>query len=490
MGMLSDIRAHVTRLIHQPRSELGRWQRAIVFIAEMATHCWRKLEQDRAMEMAAALTYRTIFALVPLFVLGLVVFRAFGGFEDAQTLQNRLLSFLGVSALSYESQVEPGDVVPVRVPHAEVAAQEEEARQQKKDAGVPLTAAEQAEQHQKQREVSAGIQTVLNSVTAKVSNLSFTSLGIVGILLFIYAGVGLVVSLEYDMNIIFQAPVARPWHLRIPIHWSIITLGTALLSASLYLSSRFIHWVEAFGVWTELLTVLSRGVALLASWVMLLLLFKLMPNTKVQMKAALIGSLVAAVMWEVGKISFQFYVQQALPYSALYGSLGLIPLFLFWVYLSWAIALFGLELTYAIQVTGGSFQRPREPEPPRLPGDPNLLIPILAQIAQEFVKGKTIGRMELADRVGLPSRVLNDYLAQLQVAGLIHCVGSEGDRTGYSLARPPDRIAVAEVLALGAKLTHTSSNGKAVGWDYLERLAEAQRKVAHGATLATLVAEK
>ena len=57
-----------------------------------------------------------------------------------------------------------------------------------------------------------------------------------------------------------------------------------------------------------------------------------------------IGSFVSAVLWVVAKWGFGFYVSMFMPYSQLYGSLALIPLFLFWLYMIWWIVLFGLEV--------------------------------------------------------------------------------------------------------------------------------------------------
>ena len=75
-------------------------------------------------------------------------------------------------------------------------------------------------------------------------------------------------------------------------------------------------------------------------------------------RAAVVGSLVGALLWEAAKLGFQIYVVTAVPYSAIYGSLGLIPLFLFWIYVTWLIVLFGLILTYTLQTLGG--RRPHE----------------------------------------------------------------------------------------------------------------------------------
>ncbi|MEX1026918.1 MAG: YhjD/YihY/BrkB family envelope integrity protein, partial [Candidatus Paceibacterota bacterium] len=174
---------------------------------------------------------------------------------------------------------------------------------------------------------------------------------------------------------------------------------------------------------------------------------------------------------------------------ALYGSLGLIPLFLFWIYVSWLIMLFGLELTYTLQVMHGRVPEPAEEPQMELPGDPAWLIPILADIGRAFHKGETVGRQQLSERLGLPTRVVNEYGSQLQKAGVIHCLEATlGGDVSYTLARPPEQIAVAEVLELGRQLSMRQHEPAFdVDWVYLDKLHEAELVAAGDATIASLI---
>src|SRR5690606_5390189 len=128
---------------------------------------------------------------------------------------------------------------------------------------------------------------------------------------------------------------------RVVTYWTVITLGPLLLLVSLYVAGQIVEWARPIPVVGSLLVFAGRFTALGASWILLLVLYTLMPNTNVAVKPAVIGSFVGAVLWEIGKWGFGLYVSRALPYSALYGSLGLIPLFLFWVYITWVVVLFG-----------------------------------------------------------------------------------------------------------------------------------------------------
>ena len=483
--MLERLREHLTGLVMQPADELRGWQRSARYGIDLVGHCASRLAEDRAEEMAAALTYRTIFSLIPLFVLGLVMFRIFAGFDQVvqEQIQPRVYEFFGLPEVTYS---EP---VTVEVEDVSSAIEEERLRQAKKEAGLPTSVTEL----QEQRQVQASIQKALTELTSKVANLDFASMGVVGAILFIYAAMALAISVEYDFNIICDSPRGRPWHLRVAIYWSIITLGSGLLAASLYLAGEFVGWLAGFGLPPFLEGLLSHFIAFLASTVLLFLLYVLMPNAHVHWRPALIGAVVAAFLWEVGKALFQTYVTHAVPYSALYGSLGLGLVFLFWVYTSWLIVLFGLVLGYTIQIMPGRVpQRPEEKTAPPLPGDPDWLIPLLAEVGRCFVKGGSIGRQPLSEHLGLPTRIINDFAGQLEKNGLIHALRQEATDVSYVLAFPPNRIRIADVLELGRTLSRSGNSqiedpGMDAESQFIERLFQAKLQAADGATLEDLL---
>ena len=78
-------------------------------------------------------------------------------------------------------------------------------------------------------------------------------------------------------------------------------------------------------------------------------IYKLVPNTTVTIRSALAGAFVSALLLELGKRFLDLYLGKAFAVSQLYGSLGLVPLFMFWVYLMWLAVLFGLEVCAMLQ---------------------------------------------------------------------------------------------------------------------------------------------
>jgi hypothetical protein len=70
-------------LVTHPTAELNRAQRSLRYVVNLVRHCSRELGANDAPQMAAALTYRTIFGLVPLLMVSMLAFRLFGDMETA-----------------------------------------------------------------------------------------------------------------------------------------------------------------------------------------------------------------------------------------------------------------------------------------------------------------------------------------------------------------------------------------------------------------------
>lgn len=478
---------YILEAVTRPRAELTRRQHQVRYAWELVVHCGRQLRRHRAEGMAAELTYRTIFALIPVVVLGLVLFRVVGGLEDVQTrVEDQLYSFFGVPEIpaGYDEGAAVADGGPDDGDDPPGAASDSAA------VAVPLAAADVEDSDREgddRRQAQASIRQTLHEAARQVLEIDFRSIGVVGLLLFVYAAIALADSTGHLFNLIFDAPSQRPIHIRVAIHWSIITLGTGLLAFSLYLSGQFLEWFGEIGTGSWAPWILARCLSYLASWLLLFLLYALMPNTHVSVRAAAIGAAVAAGLWELAKFGFQVYVATAVPYSALYGSLGLIPLFLFWIYLTWWIVLFGVILTHSLQTLRG--RRPtREDEFDDLPrGDPAWMLPIMVGVAQAFERGEAIGRQDLADRLGLSATRVQEMIPPLLESGMLRRVdGGAGLESTFCLAKPANRIPLRSILELAQRLRPGSDHP---GWRKLTSIGRAELEAAGEETLADVAME-
>ncbi len=546
---MSRLVAYLLDAVRHPHAKLTRGQHQVRYAWDLGVHCWRQLMRHRAEGMAAELTYRTIFALIPVVVLGLVMFRIVGGLEEVQgKVENQLFSFFGVPEIPQEYlspregdqedetaegettgntigdttedlavsgvdqpevSAEPGQSLPPSTPlmppdnspDAQSAVNGAEDPAPLDDTGVEpdgddLSASSSDtmdsgkeptldQEAETRRQTQASIRRTLHEAASQLASIDFASIGVFGLLLFIYAAVALADSAESLFNRIYDAPSQRPIHIRLAIHWSIITLGSGLLALSLYMSSQMLDRLVTDAD-SNLKLFLNHSLSVAASWVLLFLLYALMPNTHVSVKAAAIGALVGALLWEAAKFGFQIYVVTALPYSALYGSLGLIPLFLFWIYLTWLIVLFGLILTYTLQtLRGRRFDKSDwQTDEGLLNGDPDWMLPIMSEVARTFAMGQSIDNQELADTLGLSSRVVHEMTVKLTEGQLLRKVSSgAGEEDSLTLARPAEQIQIAEILTLAHCSQPTSDHP---AWKSLARLKQAEREAAKDKTLADI----
>ena len=435
--MLERIRFHAEQLWRRPVAELGLWGRGLRYGARLARQCARRLEADRATEMAAALTYRTLFGLVPAVVLSLLLFRSFVGLEGvASMLEEQVKQFLNLSDVKVAMGAEADE----------------------------------------RREMQAIIDERIAQFTERAYELDFRSVGGVGLALLIWAALALLITVENCFNTVCRAAAGRPWRYRVPVYWTVLTLGPLLLTISLYAADRFVAWASDLMWVGPVVEQLTRLSALVASWLLLLLLYQLVPNARVQTRAAVGGALVAAILWEGAKLAFESYVNHAVPYSALYGSLGLIPLFLLWIYVTWLVVLLGLELTDALQTV--SVREDAEAAAPE--AHARWLLPALAAAGAAFESGRAVSVPRLARELRIPTGEAAAAAARLAADGWLRPVAN-GEEPAYVLALPADRIPVAEVLA------GDSPPDGVPGSAFLQRLEAARRRAAGDATLADVL---
>lgn len=174
------------------------------------------------------------------------------------------------------------------------------------------------------------------------------------------------------------------------------------------------------------------------------LLYQLIPNTKVQPVAALVGGVVGGTLWQLNsKLSF-LYVSKALSYSQIYAGLAIVPLFLIGMYFSWLILLFGAQVAYAYQ-NRQSYLQEKQAEGVNQRGREFVALRLMTNIAQHFQRGaRPPGINQLATAIGVPTRLVTHLIQPLIKAGLL--VEVLDPESGFSPARPLNQITAHDVL--------------------------------------------
>jgi membrane protein len=175
----------------------------------------------------------------------------------------------------------------------------------------------------------------------------------VGIVLLLWSIISLLNSIENSFNEIWEIKNGRTWTRKITDYLSIMLIGPVFI----ILSGGLTVWLKTgLDTVASNVSIISPATALLLKlfafalmWGMFIFLYMALPNTKVTFKGAAMGSLVAAILFEFlqwAYVSSQIGVAQ---YNKIYGSFAALPLFLIWIQYSWFVVLFGAELTFAHQ---------------------------------------------------------------------------------------------------------------------------------------------
>ena len=191
----------------------------------------------------------------------------------------------------------------------------------------------------------AALQQQLAQLTLKTSKM--TGIGL--IFLFISALL-LMHTIEETLNEIWYVTAKRKTIPKLMVYWAVLTLGPILLGASLastsYLGSLSLLSDAAFITYVK--NQLLELLPFIATTLACTLLYAVVPNTRVPLRNAIIGAVVAAILFELAKRGFALYVTKFSTYQMIYGALAAIPVFLLWVFISWMVVLLGAEISYCL----------------------------------------------------------------------------------------------------------------------------------------------
>jgi len=437
-----------------PPHDLPDQQRTLRWWVDLGRHGVTELKEDRASQMAAALTYHTLFSLLPTLVLTMLVLQALVNENERAEFKHTVVNWL-VSPMEERVQEEVGS-------------------------------AAQNERRQEFLRVRESLDERFQEVLDRLEYVDLKSIGIAGVLLFLYAATGLLTVIEGSFNTVYGARQGRPLLVRLPSYYTVMTLAPICIIGGQVLQRNFLGTLERDPDTVWLVAVLAQLTPVLVTWLVLGLMYMLLPNTKVSLRTALIGSFTGAVIWLVAARLFSIYVQRAAA-STLYGALGLLPLFLLWMWASWLIILFGLEVSYTLQsMHEGRFRHGYERSRDQNLVDRTWLLPVAAAIADRFQVGKTATLSDLSRDIWLSEETLGKLADALVAAGLVNRIRS-GRNEAFSLARPAESITSDQILAAGEGLLPDRRSSAGAAWSAVRDLNRDLLKEASTVSLADLV---
>ncbi len=179
--------------------------------------------------------------------------------------------------------------------------------------------------------------------------------GAIGIGALVIFALMLISNIDKVLNQIWKSPSKRPLIISFSIYWMVITLGPLFVGASIAISSYVISLggLET-GVLGGVMEFFLRWLPLFFSVLAFLMMYLMVPNVRVRFTDALIGAVIAAILFELTKQGFALYISNFPSYQAIYGALAAIPILFVWVYLSWTVVLIGAEITAGLPEFYGS----------------------------------------------------------------------------------------------------------------------------------------
>jgi len=281
---------------------------------------------------------------------------------------------------------------------------------------------------------------------------SSTSVTIIGLILLAATGFFLFQTVETVMNQIFHVRTPRRFSAQLLAFWAFLTLGPLLLGVSMYgthvFSAKFSaeYLPSNLSFLADYKTMAIAAIPFLFTLIAFFLLNWLSPNTHVRVVPALVGALIAALLWEGMKRGFNYFMQNYVSYQPLYGGLATGVILLIWLYLSWYVALLGATIAYHLQFPPGVGRWPGTESGPR------LALGLVTLVADAFQRGDPPPTEKwLARRLNAPPGQLSGVCAPLEAAGIL--VRVEGRKPSWVLTRAAEGISLRSVYeALGDRI--------------------------------------
>jgi membrane protein len=275
--------------------ELSGVHRYLVFILRVIHLLIKELIGGQLNLRAMSLVYTTLLSIVPLLAVSFSVLKGFGEQNRIEPLLYNLLEPLGPS-------------------------------------GIEIT----------------------DRIIGFVENVKVGVLGSIGVVLLIYTVVALLQKIESAFNFVWQIDNLRSLSQRVSNYLSVTLMGPVLIFSAVGFTATVLNTetalhlatIEPFGT---LMLYGSKLVPYILVCLAFTVIYIVIPNTRVQFVAALVGGVIAGVIWKFTGWGFAAFITSSSKYAAIYSSFAILILLLIWMYLSWLILLVGSQIAYFVQ---------------------------------------------------------------------------------------------------------------------------------------------
>ena len=384
--MRSDVFEQVLEAELDELTRVKRWCHAALKIAVMV---WQDFFDNLVKLQAMALAFKTLLSLAPLLAVLFSILKAFGVHSRMEPVLAEALAPLG-------------------------------------DKGREITA----------------------YLIGFVDKMSAGALGAVGLVTLFITVLSLMDSIEESFNRIWRARAGRTLARKFSDYLSAILVGPVLVFAAVTITAtlqssnvvRALLSVEPLG--KGILTLL-RLVPYLTLWGAFTFVYVFIPNTRVRIRSAVLGGLIAAILWQTVGWGFAKFVASSTQYYAIYSSFAILLLFLIWLHIGWVIVLLGAQVAYAHQHMY-LFQGDRQLLAQSPAGREKLALQTLHLIGRNFYYGlDPLTVTDLATYLQVPAAIVKEFLEMFAESRLVLAVN---DGETYVLGRDPETVTIKDIL--------------------------------------------
>jgi membrane protein len=289
----------------------------------------------------------------------------------------------------------------------------------------------------------------LEQLMSFVEHTNVSGLSLVGVLLLIYTSISMLSTVETAMNDVWEVRIPRRLVRKVTDYTTLMVFGPLLVMAAVTFSaaaqsSAVVAFLRKSLLVGDVIDFLLRFTSALFSCVALVALYLIMPNVRTRLRSALLGGVVAGLLWQA-LLYFHVNLQMGVArYNALYAGFAAFPIFLVWLYLSWTIVLIGAQLAASHQYEPRLRQAVRARNVDQELREA-LAVALAAAVSERFVEGRPPATSTaLSSALEVPAPVVDQVLEALVRAGVLVRVSQRGE-PGYDPGRDLDSVRLVDV---------------------------------------------
>lgn len=280
-----------------------------------------------------------------------------------------------------------------------------------------------------------------------VENVRSGVLGSIGLVFLLYTVISMVQKVEESFNFVWRVDQPRSFGRRFSEYLSVMVIGPAVIVAAVGLlasvtNSSIAHRLSEYEPFGSMLVMFGKLTPYLLVIGVFTFLYAFVPNTRVRLRAAVIGGLAAGIGWVTSGLVFASFVTTSGRTMVIYAGFAIVIVALIWLYVSWLVLLLGAQLAFYVQ--NPQYLRPGRGEI-RLNSSlrERVALSIMYLVVHDFGSARPRwSTNRIAEHLDLPGAALGPIMLALEQRGLL--IIAEDDT--WLPARDPSAIALADVL--------------------------------------------